>query len=182
MLRRRRDSPARACLRLRRSGRQAVPAHDFHHLRFVRRASVGGVDSPNASRKYSGPIAAGVITQSALASSVPLLSNRCTAPRGMHSACPRANIDLFSIDRPGRHTFDAVDRFFVVVVTMRRRRQPLRSGDQNLKRRNASVRLVSGKQETYSEPLGADRFIGRIKTLRATAGCGIAAFPSGRLY
>jgi hypothetical protein len=40
------------------------------------------------SRKYCGPMAAGVITQSAFTSWAPLLSNRWTTPRGMHSACP----------------------------------------------------------------------------------------------
>ena len=54
----------------------------------IMRARSGGpppasLTASAASRKYSGPMAAGVITQSALTSRSVLLSNRWIAPRGM---------------------------------------------------------------------------------------------------
>ena len=59
------------------------------------------LSTSKASRKYSGPIAAGVITHSAFAYWLPLLSNRWTAPRGMHSTyeafggCPVDDLRVF---------------------------------------------------------------------------------------
>jgi len=52
------------------------------------RAAGRSVDTSAASRKYAGPMIAGDMTASCFTSSLPRLSKRCTAPRGMHSACP----------------------------------------------------------------------------------------------
>ncbi len=63
-------------LRLGRSWREAVAAHDLRHLCSVRRTAGVALITSAASRKNCGPIAAGVITHSAFASWLPLLSNR----------------------------------------------------------------------------------------------------------
>ena len=102
------------------------------------------------SRKYSGPSAAGVITQSTFAS------------RRNADCLSRPNIDLFPIQRPGQHTVDAIDRFFEMVVAVRRSRQSLGSCDKQLKGRNAAIRVVASQQEADREALGGNGFFGGI--------------------
>ena len=56
----------------------------------------------------------------------------------------RPDVDLFSVDSPGRHPLDAVDGLFVMVVPMGRSRQALRARDNELKCRYAATRVLSG--------------------------------------
>src|ERR1019366_539822 len=85
-----------------------------------------------ASRKYAGPIIAGDMTASCFTSSLPRLSKRCTAPRGMHSAWPGPTSDGRAINRPGKDALDTVKGLLVGVVLVGRRRQLLPGGDENL--------------------------------------------------
>src|SRR4051794_9376959 len=83
------------------------------------------------------------------------------APRDAE-CLPRPNLDLFAVDSPGQHPGDAVDRLFIMVVAMRRRRQTLRARDRDLKGRDAAMRVFSGDQEADRERPETDSFFGRI--------------------
>src|SRR5829696_7134743 len=63
----------------------------------------------------------GVTTASARASTSRVLSNWCTAPRGMHSASPGPTSIGRAVDRPGQHSLEPVDRLLVAVVAVPRR-------------------------------------------------------------
>src|SRR5207249_4092229 len=56
---------------------------------------------------------------------------------------PRPDLDPFAVDGPGQHTLDAIDRFFVVIVAVRRSRQTLRAGDRELEDRDAATCVFS---------------------------------------
>jgi DNA-binding MarR family transcriptional regulator len=84
---------------------------------------------------------------------------------------PRANVDLLSVDCPGQHTIDSVDRFFIVVVTVRWRRQALRARDAQFKDCNTASGIVSGEQEAHRERSKADCLV-----------CGIDAEIGRRLW
>jgi hypothetical protein len=53
----------------------------------------------------------------------------------------RPYFDLFSVHGPRQHSVDAVDRLFVMIVTMRRRCHTLRTRDSHLKGRDAAGRV-----------------------------------------
>src|SRR2546426_1846408 len=64
---------------------------------------------------------------------------------------PRPDVDRSAVDGPGQHALDAVDRFFVVIVAVRRSRQTLRAWDRELEEGDAATRLFSRNQEAYGE-------------------------------
>src|SRR5437867_13424993 len=74
----------------------------------------------------------------------------------------RPDVDLSSVDSPSQDSVDAIDRFFLMVVAMRRCRQALRVGDSELKGRDAAIRFFSGDQEAYRERPETDGFVRRI--------------------
>ncbi len=115
------------------------------------------------SRKNRGPIAAGEMTQSTLASSLPLLSKRWTAPRGMQSGLSRSDVKRLHVDSPGQHAFHAVDRLFVVIVAMRRGREVLGLWDDAFEDRDAAARVLTGHQETHRDGAESDGFLGRVE-------------------
>src|SRR5262249_55216143 len=75
---------------------------------------------------------------------------------------PWPDVDPFAIYRPGQHPLDAVDRLFVVVVTVCGRRQPLRGGDCELEEGEAATRVFSRDQEAHAERPEADGLVGGI--------------------
>src|ERR1700730_8872329 len=75
---------------------------------------------------------------------------------------PGPNLDWFSIDSPGQHSVDAVNRLLVMVVTVRRPHQTLRAGDRKFKGRDAAVRGFARDQEADSERPYMDSLFGRI--------------------
>src|SRR5215470_6192959 len=62
------------------------------------------------------------------------------APRNA-KCLPGQDVDWFSVDSPGQHSVDTVDRLFIMVVAVRRRRNTLRARDSNLKCRHAAIRI-----------------------------------------
>ncbi len=115
-----------------------------------------------ASRKYCGPIAAGVMAQSAFASWLPLLSNRCMAPRRMQRACPRSDVNPCAVDGPGQQALDAVNRLLVVIVAVRRSGEALSGGDSQLEEGQAATRLSTRDQEAHGERPRTDGLVGGI--------------------
>jgi hypothetical protein len=69
---------------------------------------------------------------------------------------------LFSIDRPGQHSGDAVNRLFVVIVALRWSHQPLGARYKELKGCNRTGRVVTSDLEADSERPEANDLIGRI--------------------
>ena len=65
------------------------------------------------SRKYCGPRAAGVITQSAFASWAPLFIEPVSCASRNAECLTRPDVNLFSVHSPGQQALDAVDRLFV---------------------------------------------------------------------
>src|SRR5215472_2783884 len=100
------------------SRRQPVAAHDFHHLCSVRRTTCRRVDHlgrfAKKLRTYRGwsnradrlHILASIVIE-------PVNGSARNAER-----LPRPNVDLLSVDSPGQHSGDSIDRLFVVVVAM----------------------------------------------------------------
>ena len=114
------------------------------------------------SRKYCGPIAAGVMAQRAftvLAAGVVEPVNG--APRNAQGL-PWPDVNRFAVHGPGQHPLDAVDCLFVVIVTVRRRRQPLRGRDRELEESDAASRVVSRDQETHGQRPEVDGLVGGI--------------------
>src|SRR5215469_13218634 len=72
------------------------------------------------------------------------------------------SIDLFPVYSPRQHSLDAVDRLFVMVVTMGWNHQALCSRDNDLKCRNAATRVLSGDQEADRERPETDDLVRRI--------------------
>jgi DNA-binding MarR family transcriptional regulator len=72
------------------------------------------------------------------------------------------HVDLFSVNSPTQNSVDTVDRFFVVIVAMRRSRQALRARDNELKGSYAATRVFSRDQEAYLERAETDGLGGRI--------------------
>ena len=106
-----------------------------------------------ASRKYCGPIAAGVIRHNALAARIPLLSKAVNGTARNAKCLPRSELELFAVDRPGQHSLEAINGLFVVVVTMCGSRQALRGGNNKFECRDGATEfsLVS-KKRTVSGP------------------------------
>src|SRR5262249_40499991 len=78
----------------------------------------------------------------------------------------RPDVDLFSVDGPGQHAVDPVDRLFKMVVAMRRSGEALRAGDIELKGRDAATRIFAGDQEMHRERAETDGLVGRIDVQR----------------
>ncbi len=89
------------------------------------------------SRKYCGPIAAGVTTHSTFTSSAAVVVEPVNSAARNAERLPRPDVDLLAVHGPGQHAVDAVDRLLVVVVAVRRRHQALRGRDNHLKDRDA---------------------------------------------
>src|SRR5215471_7254209 len=75
---------------------------------------------------------------------------------------PRPNVDFFTVDSPGQHPGDAVDRLFIMVVAVRWSRQALSGWNKELKGRDAAIRVGSGEQEPHGERPDLDDLIGRV--------------------
>ncbi len=74
----------------------------------------------------------------------------------------RPDVDPLPVDGPGQHPVDAVDRLLVVIVTVRRSRQPLRGRNRELEDGDAAARVVPRDQEAHGERSEADGLVGRI--------------------
>ena len=74
----------------------------------------------------------------------------------------RPDVEALAVHSPGQHPFDAVDRFFVVFVAVRRRRQTLRGRDRQLEQGDAPTRVVSRDQEAHTERPEMDGLVGGI--------------------
>src|ERR1700730_7748912 len=57
------------------------------------------------------------------------------------------NLDGCAVNRPGKHSLDAVEDLFVGVVLVSRSRQLLPSGDKNLEHRHAASGIISRKEK-----------------------------------
>ena len=137
----------RACLlRLsrRRCRRQAVTAHDLRHLRSVRRTTGCRVDHLGTLAEILRPDR----SWRDHAKRLYVLHSMVIEPvnrAARNAEClSRPNLDLSSVDRPGQDSVEAIDRLFEMVVAMRRCRQALRTRDNELKGRDAAMRVFSG--------------------------------------
>ena len=59
----------------------------------------------------------------------------------------RPDVDLLPVHGPGQHSFNAVDRLFVMVMAVGRSRQALRAWNYDLKCRDVAARILSGNQK-----------------------------------
>jgi len=75
---------------------------------------------------------------------------------------PRPDVDPFAVDRPGQDALKAVDRLFVVIMAVGRRRETLRGRDLELEQSEAATRVFSRDHEAHRERPEADGFVGRI--------------------
>src|SRR5579859_1114494 len=122
-----------------RSWREAVATHDFRQLCSVGWATGRRVDYlcrlPEILRSYRcrGNQAERFYLMD------PMVIEPVNGAAGNAQCLSRADLNLFSIDGPGRHSLDAVDRFFVMLVAMGRSCQALRTRDNELKCRYAAT-------------------------------------------
>src|SRR5580692_2796270 len=139
-----------------------MAAHDFSHLCPVRRTiarclehlrNLPEIEWTNGCRRDHAKCLR-------IGFSVVIEPVDCAARDAQRLAWP--HLDLFSINRPGHQSLDAVDRLLVMVMAMRWRRQTLQARNCKLKGRDAAVRVVPGEQEPHGESSETYNFIGRI--------------------
>ena len=83
------------------------------------------------------------------------------APRNAQRL-PGLDVDRMAVDGPGQDAVDAVDRFFELVVAVRRGQQALRGRDRQLERGDAAGRVVAREQEPHRERSEMDGLVGGI--------------------
>ena len=116
----------RLARRLRRRG-EAMPAHDVGHLDSVGRSEGGGVDHRGGLTKELGTDRGrrdGTQDPRVLAAMVVESVNRAARTA---EGLPWPDVDPGAVDGPRQYALDAVDRFLVVIVAVRRCRESLRA-------------------------------------------------------
>src|SRR5262249_44666301 len=152
-------------LRLSQGRREAMPAHDLRNVYSVRRTNSRCVDRFGS-----------------LAEILRANCRRCDYAKRLHvpasmvvepvnGAARNAerlagpDVDLLSVDRPGQHSVDAVDRLLVMVVAVCWGRKALRGRDREFEGRDAAGRVVPGEQEAHHEWPDMNDFLGRVNTV-----------------
>ncbi len=171
----------RLARRLRRRG-EAMPAHDVGHLDSVGRSEGGGVDHRGGLTKELGTDRGrrdGTQDPRVLAAMVVESVNR--AARNAEGL-PWPDVDPGAVDGPRQYALDAVDRFLVVIVAVRRCRESLRARNGEFEESDAAARVFSRDQEANGERAEVDGFLGRInvngrrlrcpRNLQASVSCG----------
>ncbi len=118
-----------------------MAAHDFRHLCSVRRTTGRCVDDFGSLPEILGAYRRGRDHAKRLRVLDSVVIEPVNGASGNAKCLPRPDVNLFPVDSPGRHSVDAVDRLFIMVVAMGRGRQALRGpGPASLKGRNAATR------------------------------------------
>src|SRR5579859_322629 len=131
--------------------RQAMAPHDLGHLGSVRRATSGRVDHRGGLAEILWADRRGRDGTQGLHVLPAVVVESVNGAAWNAEGLPGPDVDPFAIDGPRQHPLDAVDGFFVVIVTVRRRRQPLRGRDRELEHRDAATGVVSRDQEAHAE-------------------------------
>lgn len=138
-------------LRLSRSRRETMAAHDVRHLCSIRRTAGRRVDHlcsfAEKLRTYRGG--------RDHAERLYVLDSVVIEPvsgTSRNAQClPWPDVNLFSVHGLGQHSVDAIDGLLKLVVAMRGCWQALGTRDHEHKGRNAASRVVPGEQEAHSE-------------------------------
>ena len=155
----------------RRCRRESVAEHDLCHFCAVGRAAGGCVDDLGGFAEVlradgSGrddaedfDVLAGVVVKA--------MDGSARNAEGLAGAY----VNLPAVYGPGQDAFEAVDGFLVVVVAMRRGREPLRAGNDDLKGSDGAGRVLAGEQEANGERTDEDGFVGGIDLQVDGLGC-----------
>src|SRR5690242_4193546 len=109
-----------------------MTTHDVGHFGPVRRAARRRVDDRGGltkKRRTDRGGRDGAEDLHVLAAVVVESMNRAS---GNAERLSRPDVDPAAVDSPGQYALDAVNRFFVVIVAVRRRREPLSAGNREL--------------------------------------------------
>src|SRR5262252_2277298 len=78
---------------------------------------------------------------------------------------PWINVNRLSVDSPGKHSINPVDRLLVMVMAMSWRHQSRSARHDQLEGRNATRRVLAGQEEMDPKLSESDDLFGRIDTL-----------------
>src|SRR5215470_4236017 len=116
-----------------------MAAHDLRQLGSVRETTRGCVDYLGRFTEILRPDCSWRNHAECLYVLASVVIEAMNGPARNAECLPRPDIDLPSVDRPGRDSVYAVNHLFVMVVAMGRSCQALCAGDKELKCRDAAV-------------------------------------------
>src|SRR3954470_18001018 len=146
----------------RRCRRESVAAHDLRHPRPVRRTPWRGIeDLCRLAKELRADRGRRDEAEGSSVLAAVVVEPMDGAARNAQ-CLPDADLDRLSVDGPGQHPLDAIDRLVVVVVAVSGRRQPLPARYHDFECGEAAGGLVRRQKESYGEWPEPDRLVGRI--------------------